>query len=327
MKVLVTGAAGFIGFHTAKKLLARGDTVVAIDSLNEYYDVTLKKARLAILQEDPNFYFVHNDISDRSAVQNLYREHADIEGIIHLAAQAGVRYSLIDPYAYVTANLVGNVTLMEEAKQLKNLKHFVYASSSSVYGSNTKLPFAVEDRTDYPISLYAATKRADELMAHTYSHLFGMPTTGLRFFTVYGPWGRPDMAAFIFCKAILKGEEIHVFNQGDMLRNFTFVNDVVEGTVAALDHPPQPEAGQAPYALYNIGNHKTEQLMDFIHTLEELLDKKAKINFQPLQAGDVVKTYADISPAKKDFGFNPKTNIQEGLRQFVDWYKLYYAIA
>jgi Nucleoside-diphosphate-sugar epimerases len=326
MKVLVTGAAGFIGFHTAKKLLARGDTVVAIDNLNEYYDVTLKRARLAILQEDPNFYFVHNDISNRSAVQNLYREHNDIDGIIHLAAQAGVRYSLIDPYAYVTANLVGNVTLMEEAKQLKNLKHFVYASSSSVYGANTKLPFAVEDRTDHPISLYAATKRADELIAHTYSHLFKMPSTGLRFFTVYGPWGRPDMAAFIFCQAILNGEEIEVYNNGDMLRNFTFIDDVVEGTIAALDHPPQPRPGEAPYALYNIGNHKTEQLMDFIHTLEELLGKTAKINFQPLQAGDVMKTYADINSAQRDFGFNPKTNIQDGLRQFVEWYKLYYAL-
>jgi UDP-glucuronate 4-epimerase len=325
MKVLVTGAAGFIGFHTAKKLLARGDTVVAIDNLNEYYDVTLKRARLAILQEDPNFYFVHNDISNRSAVQNLYREHNDIDGIIHLAAQAGVRYSLIDPYAYVTANLVGNVTLMEEAKQLKNLKHFVYASSSSVYGANTKLPFAVEDRTDHPISLYAATKRADELIAHTYSHLFKMPSTGLRFFTVYGPWGRPDMAAFIFCQAILNGEEIEVYNNGDMLRNFTFIDDVVEGTIAALDHPPQPKPGEAPYALYNIGNHKTEQLMDFIHTLEDLLGKTAKINFQPLQAGDVMKTYADINAAQRDFGFNPKTNIQDGLRQFVEWYKLYYA--
>jgi UDP-glucuronate 4-epimerase len=324
MKVLVTGAAGFIGFHTTQALCARGDTVIGIDCLNEYYDVTLKHARLKQLDSCPNFQFIKGDIADPTTVESLMKQHPDITGVVHLAAQAGVRYSLIDPYAYIQANIQGMVVLLENAKKLKDLKHFVYASSSSVYGSNTKMPFSIDDPVDHPISLYAATKRADELMAHAYSHLFGIPTTGLRYFTVYGPWGRPDMAAFIFAKSILAGEEIKVFNHGKMRRNFTFVADIVGGTLGCLDHPPQVPKGKPPYALYNIGNSRSEDLMDFIHILEENLGHKAKMRFEPLQPGDVEETIADIAATQRDFGFEPKTNIKEGLAAFVTWYKGYY---
>ncbi len=325
MKVFVTGVAGFIGYHTSKALLARGDEVVGIDSMNEYYDITLKEARLKELEKEKGFTFIKGDIADRSCIEALFRKHKDISGLINLAAQAGVRYSLIDPYAYVHANLTGFVTLLESAKALTNLKHFVYASSSSVYGANEKKPSSVGDRIEKPISLYAATKASNELIARTYSHLFQIPTTGLRFFTVYGPWGRPDMAAFIFAKNILAGKEIDVYNQGKMRRNFTYIDDIVQGVLGALDKPAKaPSAGQPPFALYNIGNNRSEELMDFIHTLEEYIGCKAKINLMPLQPGDVKETIADIESTQKDLGFEPKTNMREGLKYFIDWYKEYY---
>lgn len=326
MKVILTGVAGFIGFHTAKAFLDQGLEVIGIDSLNEYYDVTLKNARLKELSPIKNFTFLKGDIADRPFIENVFNQHLDTEVIINLGAQAGVRYSLVDPYAYVHANLLGMVVLLENSKKLNKLGHFIYASTSSVYGANKKLPFSVSDPVDHPISLYAATKRADELMAHAYSALFKIPTTGLRFFTVYGPWGRPDMAAFIFTKNILADKEIQVFNQGKMRRNFTYVEDIVQGVMGCLKRPPVAKEGQAPYALYNIGNNRSEDLMDFIHTLENHLGKKAKISFQPLQLGDVVETIADIESTKRDFGFEPKTNIKEGLGEFVRWYRDYYQV-
>ncbi|NCP61685.1 MAG: SDR family NAD(P)-dependent oxidoreductase [Alphaproteobacteria bacterium] len=325
MKVFVTGVAGFIGYHTSKALLDRGDEVVGIDSMNEYYDVTLKEARLKELEKEKGFTFIKGDIADRSCIEALFRKHKDIAGLINLAAQAGVRYSLIDPYAYVHANLTGFVTLLESAKALTELKHFVYASSSSVYGANKKKPSSVGDRIEKPISLYAATKASNELIARTYSHLFQIPTTGLRFFTVYGPWGRPDMAAFIFAKNILAGKKIDVYNQGKMRRNFTYIDDIVQGVLGALDKPAKaPSAGEPPFALYNIGNNRSEELTDFIHTLEEYIGCKAKINLMPLQPGDVKETIADIESTQKDLGFEPKTNMREGLKYFIDWYKEYY---
>lgn len=325
MKVFVTGVAGFIGYHTSKALLARGDEVIGIDSMNAYYDVTLKEARLRELEKEDGFTFVRGDIADRACIEALFQHYSDISGLINLAAQAGVRYSLIDPYAYVHANLMGFVTLLESAKTLKNLKHFVYASSSSVYGANEKKPSSVGDRIEKPISLYAATKASNELIARTYSHLFQMPTTGLRFFTVYGPWGRPDMAAFIFAKNILAGKEIDVYNQGKMRRNFTYIDDIVQGVLGALDKPAKaPSADQPPFALYNIGNNRSEELMDFVHTIEEFIGCKAKINLMPLQPGDVKETIADIESTQKDLGFDPKTNMREGLKHFIEWYKEYY---
>ena len=326
MKVFVTGVAGFIGYHTSKALLARGDEVVGIDSMNAYYDVTLKEARLKELEKEDGFTFIKGDISDRACIEALFQQHSDIGGLINLAAQAGVRYSLIDPYAYVHANLMGFVTLLENAKTLKNLKHFVYASSSSVYGANEKKPSSVGDRIEKPISLYAATKASNELIARTYSHLFQIPTTGLRFFTVYGPWGRPDMAAFIFAKNILAGKEIDVYNQGKMRRNFTYIDDIVQGILGALDKPAKASsADQPPFALYNIGNNRSEELMDFVHTIEEFIGCKAKINLMPLQPGDVKETIADIESTQRDLGFDPKTNMREGLKNFIEWYKEYYA--
>lgn len=326
MKVFVTGVAGFIGYHTSKALLARGDEVVGIDSLNAYYDVTLKEARLKELTKEEGFSFVKGDIADRACIETLFQQHSDISGLINLAAQAGVRYSLIDPYAYVHANLMGFVTLLESAKGLKNLKHFVYASSSSVYGANEKKPSSIDDRIQKPISLYAATKASNELIARTYSHLFQMPTTGLRFFTVYGPWGRPDMAAFIFAKNILAGKEIDVYNQGKMRRNFTYIDDIVQGVLGALDNPARSSStDQPPFALYNIGNNRSEALMDFVHTIEEYIGCTAKINLMPLQPGDVKETIADIESTQKDLGFEPRTNMREGLKHFIDWYKEYYA--
>ena len=323
MAILLTGAAGFIGYHVAERLLARGDDVVGIDNLNDYYDVTLKQARLDRLQTDDGFSFHRVDISDYEALTRAAAE-AGIDKVVHLAAQAGVRYSLTNPFAYVQANLTGHMAVLELCRHLPGCEHLVYASSSSVYGGNTKLPFAVADRTDTPVSLYAATKRADELMSHSYSHLYGLPQTGLRFFTVYGPWGRPDMALYIFTKAISEGRPIRVFNNGDMKRDFTYVDDIVSGVVAALDKPPAAGEGP-PHRVYNIGNHKSEPLMRLIEILENALGAKAEINFEPMQPGDVKETYADISAIQKDLGFAPTTPIDVGIPKFVEWYKAYHS--
>lgn len=320
--VLVTGCAGFIGFHTCAKLLEQGHTIIGIDNLNEYYDVSLKEARLSLLKKHPNFIFYKLDITDK-AIFDLAERHAEIEHIIHLAAQAGVRYSLQNPHAYVDSNVTGHLNMLELCKKLQKLKHFVYASTSSVYGANTKMPFSVDDRTDSPISLYAATKKCCELMTHAYAHLFKIPSTGLRFFTVYGPWGRPDMAAFIFTKAILSGQSIPIYNNGQMRRNFTYIDDVVSGVLGSLNHPPK---GELPYALYNIGNDRSEELMYFIEILEKHIDKKGVRDFLPMQPGDVKETIADITATRCDFGFEPKTNIEDGLKYFVKWYKEYYGI-
>ena len=324
MTVLVTGAAGFIGFNTSRKLLDRGEKVVGIDNLNDYYDVSLKEARLEILSKYDNFEIERADIADREAVEALTSRRSDIDRVIHLAAQAGVRYSLINPYAYMLSNLDGHVVLLEACRRLPNLHHFVYASSSSVYGANTKLPFSVEDRVDHPVSLYAATKKSMEMISESYASMFAMPLTGLRFFTVYGPWGRPDMAAFIFTRKILASEPIEVFNHGDMRRDFTFIDDIVSGVVGCLDGPAELADGKMPHRVYNIGNHKSEKLMDFIGILENALGHKAEIDFQPMQQGDVKETYADIEATRRDFGFEPKTPITEGIPKFIDWYREFY---
>jgi UDP-glucuronate 4-epimerase len=325
--ILVTGAAGFIGSHVAHALLARGDRVIGLDNLNDYYDVTLKEARLAGLMSLPGFTFRKLDVADKDGVLALAADFPDIVGIVHLAAQAGVRHSLVDPYAYVTANLMGQVVMLELAKSLNGLRHFVYASSSSVYGGNTKTPFSVDDAVDKPISVYAATKRADELLAHTYAHLFNIPTTGLRFFTVYGPWGRPDMAAFLFTRAIVAGEPITVFNHGQMWRDFTYIDDAVTGVVRALDRPPQRgEDGGPPVRLYNLGNNKVEKLTDYIAAIEQALEKKAVMRMAPLQPGDVPKTSADIEASRRDLGFAPTTPISVGIPKFVAWFKDYYGV-
>jgi UDP-glucuronate 4-epimerase len=323
MHVLLTGAAGFIGFHVAQALLARGDTVVGVDNLNPYYEVTLKEARLAKLKAQKGFYFERLDISDREAILGLAAKHPDITHVVHLAAQAGVRHSLTDPYTYVTSNVMGQVILLELARKFSKLEHFVYASSSSVYGGNTKLPFSVDDETEQPNSLYAATKKADELIGHTYAHLYGVPSTGLRFFTVYGPWGRPDMAAFLFTRAILADQPISVFNHGEMWRDFTYVDDIVAGILAAVAHRPKKSP---PHAVYNLGNHKSEKLTDFIAILEASLGRKATYRFEPMQPGDVARTYADIDASRRDLGFEPKTPISEGIPRFVAWYKDYYRV-
>lgn len=325
MAVLLTGAAGFIGFHTAEALLARGEQVIGVDNLNDYYDVTLKEARLSQLLNRKGFTFHRVDIADRDAMNGVAKGHPEIDRIIHLAAQAGVRYSLENPFAYVESNLVGQMVMLELARHLPGMKHMVYASSSSVYGGNTKLPFAMEDPVDHPVSLYAATKRADELMGHCYSHLYRIPMTGLRFFTVYGRWGRPDMAAFIFTKAILEGRPIQVFNNGDMKRDFTHVSDIVPGILACLDRPPA-DKGTAPHKVYNLGNNSPEPLMRFIELIERSSNHKAEIEFAPLQPGDVKETFADISDSQRDFGFNPRMNIDEGIPNFVEWYREYYGV-
>ncbi len=322
MTILVTGAAGFIGYHVCQKLLQRQENVIGIDNLNHYYDVRLKEARLAELQSQPRFEFHKIDIANKTEFDHFISQHADITQIVHLAAQAGVRYSLTNPFAYTEANVVGHLAILEACRKLP-IQHLVYASSSSVYGANQKLPFSVNDRVDQPISLYAATKRSTELMSYTYSHLFGIPATGLRFFTVYGPWGRPDMSAFIFTDAIFNNQEIPVFNQGDMRRNFTYIDDILAGTIACLDSPPSAQQG-APHRIYNIGNNHSEPLMGFIQTLENIIGKKAKMRFEPMQPGDVKETIADISDTTRDFGFLPKTNIEEGLTHFVSWYRNYY---
>ncbi len=322
MTVLITGAAGFIGSFVARALLDRGESVVGVDNLNDYYDVTLKQARLARL-DGKGFEFVQADIADREAMDSLFSRRADITRIVHLAAQAGVRYSLINPYAYAQSNVMGTLVLFEAARQLARLDHFVYASSSSVYGTNSKLPFATEDRVDNPVSLYAATKKANELMAHAYGHLFELPLSGLRFFTVYGPWGRPDMAAFIFTRKILAGEPIPVFNQGDMRRDFTYIDDIVAGVIGCLDSPP---ADRSQSRVYNLGNNRSERLLDYIAIIEEALGRKAEVELLPMQPGDVKETYADIADSTRDFGFVPKTPIAEGIPRFIAWYRDFYGV-
>ncbi|MGE0744113.1 MAG: NAD-dependent epimerase/dehydratase family protein [Rhodospirillales bacterium] len=323
MTVLVTGVAGFIGYHVATALLARGEAVVGVDSVNDYYDVRLKEARLARLSGARNFTFHRLNLADRPALDAALAPHP-IDRVVHLAAQAGVRYSLDHPFAYVEANLIGHMAMLEYCRHRDGCRHMVYASSSSVYGGNTKLPFSVEDRTDAPVSLYAATKKADELMSHCYSHLYRLPLTGLRFFTVYGPWGRPDMALYIFTKAITEGRPIPVFNHGDMRRDFTYVDDVVRGIIATLDNPPAAGGDAAPHRVYNIGNNRSEPLMRLIEVLENALGRKAEIRFEPMQPGDVKETFADIEAIQRDVGFVPSTTIDEGVPRFVAWYRDYH---
>ncbi|MBF2000485.1 MAG: NAD-dependent epimerase [Synechococcales cyanobacterium M58_A2018_015] len=329
--ILVTGAAGFIGFHVSQRLLEQGHHVVGIDNLNDYYDVNLKLSRLIRLQSQPQFQFHKLDLADRLGMESLFTTYSP-DRVVHLAAQAGVRYSLTNPHTYVDSNLVGFLHVLEGCRQM-GVQHLVFASSSSVYGANRKLPFSVEDNVDHPISLYAATKKANELMAHTYSHLYGIPTTGLRFFTVYGPWGRPDMATFSFTRSILEGKPIEVYNHGEMKRDFTYIDDVVEGVIQVLDHVPcRDELGdasgsQAPYRIYNIGNHQPVELLRFIEVLETSLGRKAEKNLLPLQPGDVLETYADIEALRRDIQFEPKTPIEVGIPRFVDWYCSYYGVA
>jgi UDP-glucuronate 4-epimerase len=326
MSILVTGAAGFIGFHTANALLARGERVIGVDDLNAYYDVRLKEARLKRLTDQKGFSFHRIDIADRGAVNDVFTANRDLDRVVHLAAQAGVRYSLENPFAYTHANVEGQLVLLEAARRLPHLRHFVYASSSSVYGGNTKLPFSVEDRVDNPVSMYAATKKSDELMSHCYSHLFRMPNTGLRFFTVYGPWGRPDMSAYIFTRAILAGEPVPVFNRGDMKRDFTYIDDIVAGVMACLDRPPEDRPDAPPHRIYNLGNNKPEPLLRFISLIEAALGATANLKMEPMQPGDVKETYADIESSRRDFGFDPVTTIDEGIPRFVAWYREYHRV-
>jgi UDP-glucuronate 4-epimerase len=328
MSTLVTGAAGFIGFHVARALLERGDRVVGIDNLNDYYDVRLKETRLDELAEFAGFTFVKLDIADRDGISAVLRAHRDLSGIIHLAAQAGVRYSLENPYAYIDANVMGTIVMLEAARRLDRLDAFTYASSSSVYGANKKQPFSVDDPVEQPVSLYAATKRSCELIARSYSHLYRLPATGLRFFTAYGPWGRPDMAAWLFTKAILAGEPIKVFNEGHMARDFTYIDDIVAGTIAAHDRAPAAGAvgDEVPHRIYNLGNHRPERLLDFIAILERALGRTAIKELLPLQPGDVPESFADIETARRDLGFEPKISIEEGIGRFVQWYKRYHRI-
>ncbi|MGB4107348.1 MAG: NAD-dependent epimerase/dehydratase family protein [Alphaproteobacteria bacterium] len=326
--VLVTGAAGFIGFHTALNLLQRGETVVGIDNMNDYYDVSLKESRLEQLANFTKFKFVKQDIADKQGMEALWAQHGPFTRVVHLAAQAGVRYSLENPYAYITSNCMGHLTVLEMCRHTENFKHLVYASSSSVYGGNKKLPFSVKDSVDNPVSLYAATKRSDELMSQAYSNLYGIPQTGLRFFTVYGPWGRPDMALFIFTKAISEGKPVPVFNKGEMKRDFTYVDDIVDGVVATLDRPPEKMSDDsAPHRVLNIGNTRSENLMDFISLIEKELGKKANKEMKEMQPGDVKETYADISETTVVSGFRPKTPISEGVPRFIAWYKDYYKVS
>ncbi|HZG77372.1 MAG TPA: NAD-dependent epimerase [Paenibacillus sp.] len=331
--VLITGAAGFIGFHSAERLLREGARVVGIDDLNDYYDVGLKRARLERLMRHERFSFTEGSFAERSVLETIFREHA-FDSVLHLGAQAGVRYSLERPDKYVEANLVGFANILEMCRH-HGVRHLVYASSSSVYGANVTMPFRTSDGVDHPVSLYAATKKSNELMAHTYSHLFGLPTTGLRFFTVYGPWGRPDMAYFTFTRDILAGKTIRLFNHGDMRRDFTYVDDIVEGVVRVLRRPPEPNpswdranpdpsGSYAPYKVYNIGNNEPVALGEFVGTIEELLGVKAIVEYAPMQPGDVYATYADISELERDVGFRPSTPLREGLGRFVKWYREYY---
>ncbi len=323
MSLLVTGCAGFIGFHVASYLLGRGERVIGIDNLNPYYDVALKRARLAALTPRPGFTFHQVDLTDEAAMTALFQRHGDIEAIIHLAAQAGVRYSLSHPLTYIDTNIKGQVILLEAARKLKGLKSLVYASSSSVYGGNDKQPFSVDDRADHPVSLYAATKRAGELVTESYCRLYGLPCTGLRFFTVYGPWGRPDMAYYLFTDAILAGRPIKVFNEGRMRRDFTYIDDAL-AAIAAAAGSARPRPGE--HRLYNIGNHRPETLLDFIAVLERALGQEAIREMLPMQPGDVTTTYADIETARRDLGFEPKISISEGLPRFVAWYREYHGV-
>jgi len=334
VKILVTGAAGFIGFHTAKALLERGDEVVGLDNLSEYYDVTLKHARLDILKQRPQFEFVQLDLADRDAIADLFAAQK-FERVVHLGAQAGVRYSIENPFAYIDSNVLGTMTVLEGCRH-HHVGHLVYASSSSVYGANTKMPFSVHHNVDHPLSLYAATKKSNELMAHAYASLYALPVTGLRFFTVYGPFGRPDMALFLFTKNILEGEPIDVFNYGNHRRDFTYVDDIVAGIIGALDHvaqpntdwsgdAPDPATSLAPYRLYNIGNQQPVDLMRYIEVLEECLGRKAEKNLLPMQPGDVPDTWADAEDLATDVGYRPVTAVEEGVKRFVEWYVDYYS--
>ncbi|NBB83757.1 MAG: NAD-dependent epimerase/dehydratase family protein [Alphaproteobacteria bacterium] len=325
MAILVTGAAGFIGMHVAQQLLDRGEAVVGVDNLNDYYDPSLKQARLGRLQDRSGFTFHRLDISDREAMFALVDARPEIDRVIHLAAQAGVRHSLTDPYVYVQSNVMGHLVVMEACRRLPGFRHLVYASSSSVYGGNTDLPFSVDQRVDNPVSLYAATKRADELMSDCYAHLYDLPQTGLRFFTVYGPWGRPDMSAWIFVDAILNDRPITLFNHGRMRRDFTFIDDIVAGVIAALDRPPAPRADGRRHRVYNLGNHRSEELMSFVRTIEEACGKEAIKRFDEMQPGDVPATYADIAASQADLGFQPTTPISQGVPAFVDWFRGYNA--
>ncbi len=335
MKILVTGAAGFIGSHIAHRLLARGDEVVGIDNLNDYYDVSLKQARLKRLQDQENFRFIKADISETAGIERIFQQ-IEPRRVVHLAAQAGVRYSIQNPHAYIQANVVGFTNILEGCRH-GGVDHLVYASSSSVYGGNKRLPFSEHDSVDHPVSLYAATKKANELMAHTYSHLFRLPTTGLRFFTVYGPWGRPDMALFLFTKAILEGNPIDVYNHGKMRRDFTYIDDIVDASIRLLDNPakpdlafnpinPDPSCSSAPFRIYNIGNSSTVQLMTYIKTLEENLGRKAIKKLVPHQIEDLISTEADTSKLIIDTGFKPSISIEEGIPRFIEWYRYYYKI-
>jgi UDP-glucuronate 4-epimerase len=335
MKVLVTGCAGFIGMHVAERLLARGDEVVGLDNLNAYYDPSLKEARLARLLPHAGFGFHRLDLADREAMPTLFAQ-GRFQRVVHLAAQAGVRYSLRNPHAYTDTNVSGFLNILEGCRH-NACEHLVYASSSSVYGANRKLPFSVHDSTDHPVSLYAASKKANELMAHTYSHLFRLPVTGLRFFTVYGPWGRPDMSLFLFTRAILEGQPIEVFNHGQMERDFTYIDDIVEGVVRVLDRVPVPDAAadmshpdpavsDAPYRLYNIGNHSPVKLTVFIETLERALGRPAQKKLLPMQPGDVPATYAEVADLQADVGFAPSTHLEDGIARFVAWYRSYYGV-
>ena len=328
---MITGAAGFIGSTLAKRLLERGDTVTGVDNLNDYYDVSLKEARLARLTSSSHFSFIKADIADRDVMSALFADNA-FDSVVNLAAQAGVRYSIENPAAYIDANLVGFGNILEGCRQ-GGIGHLVYASSSSVYGSNTKLPFSEKDNVDHPISLYAASKKANELMAHAYAHLYDLPATGLRFFTVYGPWGRPDMALFKFTKGILEGQPIPVYNRGQMVRDFTYVDDIVEGVIRVLDQPPgkgegvnEPDrSASAPWRIYNIGNSSRVQLMDYIQALEKALGRKATLELLPMQDGDVPATQADVSALESDFGYRPQVDVEEGVKRFVEWYRSYYS--
>ena len=334
-KILVTGVAGFIGFHLSKRLLERGDEVIGLDNLNDYYEVQLKYDRLKQLEADPAFRFIKMDLADRDGIAGLFAAEK-FDKVVNLAAQAGVRYSITNPHAYIDSNLVGFINILEGCRHT-GVKHLVYASSSSVYGANTSMPFSIHDNVDHPVSLYAATKKANELMAHTYSSLYGLPTTGLRFFTVYGPWGRPDMALFLFTKAILEGKPIDVYNHGKMQRDFTYIDDIIEGVVRVTDRvaapnevwsgaTPDPGTSYAPYRIYNIGNNNPVELMQFIENIERRLGKQAVKNMLPLQAGDVPATAADVDDLIQDVGFRPNTPIEIGIGRFVEWYRGYYIV-
>ncbi len=335
MKILVTGAAGFIGFHTSQALLKRGDTVVGLDNLNDYYEVSLKEDRLSQLGGEKGFSFHKMDLADREGIAELF-QNENFDKVVHLGAQAGVRYSLQNPNSYVDSNIVGFMNILEGCRY-NNIEHLVYASSSSVYGANTTKPYSVNHNVDHPLSLYAASKKSNELMAHTYAHLYNLPVTGLRFFTVYGPWGRPDMALFIFTKKILEGSAIDIFNNGNHARDFTYIDDIVEGVIRTMDHTavsnpdwdgssPDPATAKAPYRVYNIGNNQPVKLMDFINHIEEAIGREAEKNFLPMQPGDVPETFADIDALKRDVDFQPNTPIQEGIAKFVEWYRAYYNV-